>query len=570
MSETILPETWIYAQLGNVAKIVGGGTPSRDDKSLFGGEIPWVTPTDMTQIKGLWISKTHETITEKGLLTSSAKLLPVGTVLMTSRATIGTTAIAMQQVSTNQGFANFICNEQWLFNEYLAYWLPSIKDWLIQIAGGTTFKEISKSTLATIEIPLPPLPEQRRIVAILQQADRLRQLRREADEKAQGLLQALFYEMFGDPTTNPRGWDAAKVDDICNLVRGSSPRPQGDSRYFGGTLPRLMVADITRDGLYVTPKIDSLTEEGAKASRLMKAGSVVMTASGAPGLPAILTVDAYIHDGFVGFRNLSEKLDPNFFLGFLLAMRNKNSTQAVGATFLNLNTDQIKNWPILIPPPQLQKEYVSLSKEIREAISKQLQASQHLESLFQSLLAQAFSGELTVVWREKHNDDVSTVSSQLSLESFDPDDDELEEAPASLSAADILKLFPDALEIGLVQSATNYLQDTLTFLEKVTTRQDVFIEISPEQLKLLRSIFKVHGYFTIETIQAESKLLQYTVRDGLQLFSELGIIQKIALPDRPVRDIVYTSAYRTLIEATDEVRQSDRIQLEEMLEEMQY
>ena len=98
------------------------------------------------------------------------------------------------------------------------------------------------------------------------------------------------------------------IESLCELVRGSSPRPSGDPRYYGGNVPRLMVKDVSRDGMYVTPKIDFLTEDGALKSRPMKKGDLVIAVSGDPGEPSILNVDACIHDGFVGLRNLKNEL----------------------------------------------------------------------------------------------------------------------------------------------------------------------------------------------------------------------------------------------------------------------
>ena len=92
-----------------------------------------------------------------------------------------------------------------------------------------------------------------------------------------------------------------RLGNLCEIVRGSSPRPKEDPRFNGGSVPRLMVADVTRDGKYVTPRIDSLTKEGAALSRPMQKGDLVIAVSGNPGLPAILEIDACIHDGFVAF-----------------------------------------------------------------------------------------------------------------------------------------------------------------------------------------------------------------------------------------------------------------------------
>ena len=163
------PIAWDIARLGEVCTIIGGGTPRRTNTAYFGGSIPWATPTDVTALNGLLIQRTAETITETGLRESSARLMPARTVLLTSRATIGYTAIAAVPMATNQGFANLICGDR-LLPEYLAVWLRLQKDRLIQLAGGTTFKEISKSTLKKIEIPVPPLEKQREVADLVVRA----------------------------------------------------------------------------------------------------------------------------------------------------------------------------------------------------------------------------------------------------------------------------------------------------------------------------------------------------------------------------------------------------------------
>lgn len=146
--------SWPAAPLGTVCNVVGGGTPSRDKPEFFGGDIPWITPTDVTRNDGRYLDIGAETITELGLKNSSAKLLPARSVLLTSRATIGFTAINTVPVSTNQGFASFVCGPD-IWPEFLAYWLEWQRDHLIGLASGATFKEINKSTLKRLPIPPP-------------------------------------------------------------------------------------------------------------------------------------------------------------------------------------------------------------------------------------------------------------------------------------------------------------------------------------------------------------------------------------------------------------------------------
>lgn len=155
-------------------------------------------------------------------------------------------------------------------------------------------------------------------------------------------------------------WEKVRLENLCTIVRGSSPRPQGDARYYGGNIPRLMIEDLTRDGKYVTPQVDSLTEEGAKLSRPMKKGDLVITVSGRTGVPAILAVDACIHDGFVGFRDLLDKINIDYLFHYLSSLTAITSQQAVGAIFKNLTTDQLKNLEIPLPPLPIQKRIAEI------------------------------------------------------------------------------------------------------------------------------------------------------------------------------------------------------------------
>ena len=153
----------------------------------------------------------------------------------------------------------------------------------------------------------------------------------------------------------------AKIAELSTVVRGSSPRPKGDLRYYGGEVPRLMVSDVTRDGMYVTPKIDFLTEEGAKKSRPMLKGDLVIAVSGDPGEPSILSVNACIHDGFVGLRELDfSKIEVTYLYRFFKYNKLINKAQAVGAIYKNLNTDQIKALEIPLPPIETQRKIAAI------------------------------------------------------------------------------------------------------------------------------------------------------------------------------------------------------------------
>lgn len=163
-----LPASWAWTKLGEVATVVGGGTPSTSDPNNFGGNIPWITPADMSTHVGKYISSGSRFISEKGLNDSGARWLPAGSVLFSSRAPIGYTAIAAQPVTTNQGFKSFVPHIG-VNSDFLYYWLKSAKSIAEELASGTTFLELSGAKAALLPLPLAPTDEQTRIIAKLEE-----------------------------------------------------------------------------------------------------------------------------------------------------------------------------------------------------------------------------------------------------------------------------------------------------------------------------------------------------------------------------------------------------------------
>jgi len=159
-----LPKGWTKTKLGEICELIGGGTPSRNNPEYFNGNIIWLTPTEISKNKIIEVNDSREKITDLGLKKSSAKIIPINSVLLTSRASIGNVAIAGSDVTTNQGFASFVCSKI-LYNYFLAYWLWGKKNFLESRATGTIFKEISKSKLRELEIDVPSLNEQKQIVS---------------------------------------------------------------------------------------------------------------------------------------------------------------------------------------------------------------------------------------------------------------------------------------------------------------------------------------------------------------------------------------------------------------------
>jgi restriction endonuclease S subunit len=299
--------------------------------------------------------------------------------------------------TASTGFCILRSKKNILDSEYLYHWVRTegfVSD-MVKKATGASYPAVSDRIICESMIPLPPMPEQRRIAEILDKAEELRAKRRAALAHLDSITQAVFHDLIGDPVTNEMGWETDRVSELCELVRGSSPRPQGDTRYFGGPIPRLMIADITRDGWLVKPCIDSLTVEGAKRSRPVKAGTVVMAVSGNIGLVSRLSIDACVHDGFVAFCNLDElKCKSEYLLALLHYSKERHEKNKAGAIFINLTTTDIKSMQLPLPPIKTQVELFRRIDGIEKTKNTFRNSLAQLDSLFAVLQHRAFRGEL--------------------------------------------------------------------------------------------------------------------------------------------------------------------------------
>lgn len=222
----------------------------------------------------------------------------------------------------------------------------------------------------------------------------------------------------------PQEWELKTYRDITEIVRGASPRPKGDPRYYGGDIPRLMISDVTRDGKYVTPMKDFLTKEGAEKSRPMKQGDLVISISGTVALPTFLAVDACIHDGFMGFRNICDAVDKEFLYYQILYNRTKMINVATdGGVYVNLTTEIVKEFLVIVPSLSEQRKIVEILSTVDEKIDQTDQLIAKIielkKGLMQELLTKGIGhtefketkiGEIPVEWGIKEINDIATIN----------------------------------------------------------------------------------------------------------------------------------------------------------------
>jgi putative type-1 restriction enzyme mjaXP specificity protein len=205
-------EGWEYKKIGDIATVVSGSTPQTSVEEFWGEGHYWVTPAELDD-KTVYVSKTERQITDAALAKAKLQRLPKGTVLLSSRAPIGKVAICDVDMYCNQGFKNCICSDL-VYNKYLFYFLKDKKEYLNSLGRGATFKEISKGIVEKVVVPLPPKSTQLSIVSELDKLNELIQIKKEQLKDYDALAQSIFYEMFGDPVVNEKGWEVKKLGEV--------------------------------------------------------------------------------------------------------------------------------------------------------------------------------------------------------------------------------------------------------------------------------------------------------------------------------------------------------------------
>ena len=384
---------FVDVALGDCCEIISGSTPSRLISEYWNGDINWFTPKDLSGIKSKYVTASPEQITQSGINSCSAKLLPPKSLLLSSRAPIGHIAISTIEACTNQGFKSLVPNEN-VDVEYLFYAIKKIIPQLQDLGNGATFKEISKATLSRVTIPLPPLAEQQKIASILDAADSLRQKDQQLIKKYTALSQSLFLEMFGDPVTNPMGWKMGTSIQYCKCIVPGRDKPKN----FSGEIPWVTTNDLNR--LTYTDKSKKnigLTDEEIVEVRakIIPVNSVILTCVGDLGVISINSSPVVINQQLHSFQCDNINISPIFMMYVLSYQTPYMYKMASSTTVPYMNKTVCNNIPMIYPPITLQTQFAERIQAI-EAQKQIAQASlQKSENLFNSLLQRAFKGELT-------------------------------------------------------------------------------------------------------------------------------------------------------------------------------
>ena len=256
-------EGWEIKKLGEICEVIGGSTPKTNDDSCWGGEHFWISPAELNGSK--YVYSTSRTITDKGVKSAHLQILPVGTVLLSSRAPIGKVAITKVPMYCNQGFKNLICKDE-VINEFIYWYLLHNTDYLNSLGTGATFKEISKKVVEQVPIPVPPLSEQEHIVEELDLLSDIIEKKRQQLKELDNLAQSIFYDMFGDPITNEKDWEVRVLKDVAEIIGGGTPKTNIEDFWNG---PNYWVTPAELHGSrYIDSTERRITDKAVRSSHL--------------------------------------------------------------------------------------------------------------------------------------------------------------------------------------------------------------------------------------------------------------------------------------------------------------
>ena len=276
-----IPDEWKIKHLDDFGNIVSGGTPSTAVSEYWNGLISWCTPSDITRTDGTTISETEKTITNEGLKNSAAIILPIGSLLLCSRATIGDSKINAIPMATNQGFKNIIPFKETCV-KYLYYLLQTKKKEMFEKATASTFAEISKSALCEIALQTPQKKEQEIIAEVLSDIDALivdlQKLIRKKKNIRQGTMQMLLTGKKRLDGFN-KEWKNTTLDKICDIKDGTHQTPH----YVESGIPFYSVETVTNDDFIHVKYISLVEHERLTSSYKIENGDVLMTRIGSIG-----------------------------------------------------------------------------------------------------------------------------------------------------------------------------------------------------------------------------------------------------------------------------------------------
>ena len=380
------------AKLGDICTIISGSTPKSNIPEYWDGDIKWITPAELNE--GTYIiNDSVRHITELGVAKTGLKPFPQGTVILSSRAPIGKTAIAGCEMYCNQGFKNLICSDR-INPRYLYWFLTCNTEYLNSLGRGATFKEISKEIVANIEIPLPAMEQQISVAEKFEKISELIALRKEQLAKLDQLVKSRFIELFGTIHDNKFGYEIKTLQDVCEQIKdGTHQTPTYTDDSVNG-YKFLSSKDVTTgkiDWTHLKYIPEELHNE-LYARIAPRKGDILLAKNGTTGIAAVVDRDE-IFDIYVSLALLRPiEINSVYLWAAINSVETKqqfdSSLKGIGVP--NLHLGEIKKAKIIVPPMDEQKRFATFVEQVDKQKLTTQQSLDKLEVMKKALMQEYF------------------------------------------------------------------------------------------------------------------------------------------------------------------------------------
>lgn len=380
------------ARLGDVCTVVSGSTPKSTVPEYWDGDIKWITPAELSNDTYI-INDSARHITALGVAKTGLKSFPAGTVILSSRAPIGKTAIAGCEMFCNQGFKNLICSEK-IDSKYLYYFLSGKTDYLNSLGRGATFKEISKAIVENIEIPLPEVEEQKRIATRFERLLRLIQLQKAELEELDKLVKSRFIELFGDADR----FEAAPLDDnVEEMFIGPFGSSLKNECFVAADQGYCMVYE-QKHAIKKTMEVDTRYIDEKKYKELrrftVQGGDIIVSCRGTIGETFIIPDGApfgIMHPSIMKIRLKAPAYNRVFFNHLLQTVLERHEAEANGSGVkMAITATALGKEHFILPPMELQEQFAAFVEQTDKSKLAVQKGLQELEILKKSLMQQYF------------------------------------------------------------------------------------------------------------------------------------------------------------------------------------
>lgn len=386
---------WRNCSLGDLCDIQIGRTPPRAESRYWGTGHRWLSIADMDQ--GRDLVDTKEQITQAALAECGSRILPVGTLVMSFKLSIGKLGFIRAPMATNEAIAALNIRDAEILDSAYLYRVLQSSDLLSNTDRAVMGATLNKAKLEQISVPFPQIDEQRRIVAVLDKADAIQKKRNEMRTLAGEFLRSAFFDLFGDPVANPNGLVEKPIGEIATVTTGNTPSREM-AAYYGDHIEWIKSDNINTPSHFLTKATEGLSEAGLRAGRSVPAGSTLITCIA--GSPSCIG-NAALADRSVSFNQqinaLTPKsgIEPEFIYATTLFSKTRIQAASTNGMKGMVSKGALEQVRFILPPPDQREKFVAIFHKVMALTAKLESAASEASMLYGSLAQRAFQGQLS-------------------------------------------------------------------------------------------------------------------------------------------------------------------------------